>query len=97
MAMSLRTMTIVLGSDSQREHAAIREFCTVNDLRCPDKDGNCDWVTLRIPESLYQRLSDALCAHGYKLELFRHATFTASSSMKGTGSEINRSGDAHLI
>lgn len=90
-------MTIVLGNNAHQELAAIRDFCADNDLRCPDWDDKCGWVTLRLPEIPYQRLSDALRAHGYKLELFRHATFTASSSVEVVGTEIDRSSSALLI
>lgn len=84
-------MTIVLGSNSHRELAAIKNFCADNGLRCPKQDDKCDWVTLRLPEVPYQRLSDALCAHGYKLELFRHATFTADCNAEVSGTENDRS------
>lgn len=94
MIMSLRTITIVLGSDSDRELATIRKFCAMHDIYCPDRDPKCPWITLRMPNAPYQRLCEELCGDGYKFELFHHATFIARSEVErnGAGRERPRSG-----
>jgi hypothetical protein len=80
--LTIMDLLLLLGSNPQqtREFAAIKDFCTANNVRYKCASEGRDWVTLRLPEQSYQELHDWLRSQGYEKSVNEaDTTFTAPS------------------